>query len=74
MDDLENVRDWMENEPLAKPPYTEIAALCDTIARMREAAERAITIIERNLYHQREKVEDAKLILRDALKEPTNAE
>jgi hypothetical protein len=37
------------------------------IERLRTAAERAVKIIKTNLYHQREKVEDAASILRDAL-------
>jgi molybdopterin synthase catalytic subunit len=37
------------------------------IERLRKAAETAIKIIDVNLHHQREKVTDAVLILREAL-------
>lgn len=51
-----------------------IKALRDTarIVALESAMNRAITLIERNLYHQTEKVEDAKNILRAALE--TNSE
>ena len=39
-------------------------------AKMREAMERAALIVDRNLYHQSEKVEDAPRILRATLERP----
>ena len=39
----------------------------ERIAELEDAARRAIKLIDANLYHQREKVEDAAAILRKAL-------
>lgn len=45
----------------------EIQAQARRIAELEDAARRAVKIIDTNLYHQREKVEDAASILREAL-------
>jgi len=45
----------------------DVVKLCERIAELEGAARRAIEIIDANLYHQREKVEDAASILRSAL-------
>ena len=55
---------WIEI-PSASPPPP--ATDGDALEKLRDAAERAVKIIKTNLYHQREKVEDAASILRDAI-------
>ncbi|MBY8333163.1 hypothetical protein [Qipengyuania pacifica] len=49
-DIVENVREWLEEEPLAKPPYSDIRDLLDHIAalearnaRLEEAERKAFT-------------------------------
>ena len=48
----------------------DLAPLEAENARLREAAKRAIDLIDTNLYHQREKVRDASSLLKQALNPP----
>ena len=56
---------------MSYPPHTpdDAARMTNEIGRLREAIEKATAIIDRNLYHQREKCEDGIAILRRALLE-----
>lgn len=36
---VERVQDWLENEPLAKPPYADIATLCTALKPDGDAVE-----------------------------------
>lgn len=46
-------------------PQALLNEAADEIEKLRRSADKALRIIDANLYHQREKVEDAKAILRD---------
>lgn len=60
-DDLRTSGDWFAKQAIAH------AATLVEVKRLREAAERCAVIVERNLYHQHEKIEDVPRLLRQAL-------
>lgn len=62
LDRLDKESDWYSDEHGLLHKQA-----ADEIRRLRNAAQLAIRLIDVNLYHQREKVQDAALLLRQAL-------
>lgn len=58
---------WTNQETPPMRSHEAILSATAEIVRLREAMRKAANIIDANLYHQREKVEDASTLLKQAL-------